>query len=121
MARKRKLSSTSIRATDGSRDHSFDMGDIVTESSITSTIKGFFESIAGSAPDPTNTVINGATVQSKPFLARILADVASQAPRLGENIGLIHSLVDTTLFDGGLVDDRQYQVTIPTAQQFDGV
>ena len=94
----------------GVSDRPFDTDDIHTESNITNTIKGFFESIAGSAPDPTNTVINGATVQSKPFLARVLADIASQAPRLGENIGLIHSLIDTKLFDGGLVDDRQYQV-----------
>ncbi|ETI20690.1 hypothetical protein G647_07032 [Cladophialophora carrionii CBS 160.54] len=110
MARKRKLSSTSAGAMDGLRDHPFDLDSVHTESKITSTIKSFFESIAGSGPDPTNTVINGATVQSKPFLARVLADIASQAPRIGENLGLIHSLVDTTLFDGGLVDDRQYQM-----------
>ncbi|KAJ9612991.1 hypothetical protein H2200_002932 [Cladophialophora chaetospira] len=111
MARKRKLSSSSINnAMDGSHDRSFDFGDAHAESKITSTIKGFFESIAGSGADPTNTVINGATVQSKPFLARVLADIASQAPRIGENLGLIQSLVDTTLFDGGLVDDRQYQM-----------
>lgn len=95
---------------DGSRDLSFDAGGAHPESKITYSIKSFFESIAGSTPDPTNPVINGATVQSKPFLARMLADIASQAPRIGENVGLIHSLVDTTLFDGGLVDDRQYQV-----------
>ena len=95
---------------DGSRDRSFGFEDAQAESKVTSSIKAFFESIAGSSPDPTNTVINGTTVQSKPFLARVLADIASQAPRIGENLGLIHSLVDTTLFDGGLVDDRQYQV-----------
>ncbi|EXJ55141.1 hypothetical protein A1O7_08066 [Cladophialophora yegresii CBS 114405] len=110
MVRKRKLSSTSISAMNGSRDHPSDLDPVHTEFKITSTIKGFFESIAGSGPDPTNTVINGATVQSKPLLARVLADIASQAPRIGENLGLIHSLVDTTLFDGGLVDDRQYQM-----------
>src|ERR1700748_1624593 len=106
MARKRKLSSTFLHAMDGSRNHPFASDDTHTESKITSTIKSFFESIAGSGSDPTNTVINGATVQSKPILARVLADIASQAPRVGENIGLIHSLADTTLFDGGLVDDR---------------
>lgn len=79
-------------------------------SKLTATIRGLFESIAGSAPDPTNPVTNGASVQSRPFLARVLADIASQAPRLGENIGLISSLVDTKLFDGGMVDDRMYQV-----------
>lgn len=81
-------------------------------SKLTSTIRGLFESIAGSSPDPTNPVINGASVQSRPFLARVLADIASQAPRLGENIGLIHSLVDTKLFDGGMVDDRKYQASV---------
>ncbi len=111
MARKRKLSATSLDAMDGSRNLPFHPDDEVSGSKISGTIKAFFESIAGSAPDPTNPVINGASVQSRPFLARVLADTASQAPRIGENIGLIHSLVDTTLFDGGLVDDRQYQVS----------
>lgn len=82
---------------------------------ISNTIKSFFESIAGSAPDPTNPVVNGTTTKSTPFLARLLADIASQAPRLGENVALIHSLVDTTLFDGGIVDDRQYQVSLTRA------
>ena len=112
MARKRKLSSTSIGDMGSLHGNSFDADAARAESKITSTIKGFFESITGSAPDPTNTVINGATIQSKPFLARVLADIASQGSRIGDNIGLIHSLVDTTLFDGGLVDDRQYQVGI---------
>ncbi|KIW99798.1 uncharacterized protein Z518_10726 [Rhinocladiella mackenziei CBS 650.93] len=110
MARKRKLSATSLNAMDGVRDLPFDSDDDAGGSRLTSAIKSFFESIAGSGSDPTNPVINGATVQSRPFLARILADIASQAPRIGENIGLIHSLVDTKLFDGGLVDDRQYQM-----------
>ena len=112
MARKRRLSATSINAMDGSRDLPFDSDDEPAGSRISSAIRGFFESIAGSTPDPTNPVINGTSVQQRPFLARLLADIASQAPRLGENIGLIHSLVDTKLFDGGVVDDRQYQVCI---------
>ncbi|EXJ93786.1 hypothetical protein A1O1_02179 [Capronia coronata CBS 617.96] len=95
---------------DGPRDLLLDSDEGVAGSRITGAIRGFFESIAGSGTDPSNPVINGASVQARPFLARLLADVASQAPRLGENIGLIHSLVDTTLFDGGLVDDRQYQM-----------
>lgn len=110
MARKRKLSASDLDAMNGSHNIPFDSDDEDAGSRVTSTIRGFFESIAGSTPDPTNPVINGATVQTRPFLARLLADIASQAPRIGENIGLIHSLVDTTLFDGGLVDDRQYQV-----------
>ena len=87
-----------------------DAGDDATSSRLFGAIKGFFESIAGSGSDPTNPVVNGASVESRPLLARLLADIASQAPRLGENAALIHSLVDTRLFDGGLVDDRQYQV-----------
>ena len=98
---------------DGSRHHPFHLGDEPTDSKLTRTIRGFFESISSSTPDPTDPVINGATVQSRPLLARLLADIASQAPRLGQNIGLIHSLVDTKFFDGGLVDDRQYQVSSP--------
>lgn len=95
---------------EASSDLLLDEVDNRTHAKLTSTVKAFFETIAGSGPDPTNPVINGASVQSRPFLARVFADIASQAPRLGENIGLIHSLVDTTLFDGGIVDDRQYQV-----------
>lgn len=94
------------------QDFPYDRDDASAGSKLTATIKGLFESIAGSGADPTNPVINGATVQSRPFLARVLADIASQAPRLGENLGLIHSLVDTKLFDGGMVDDRQYQVCV---------
>lgn len=113
MARKRKLSATSINAMDASRDAPSHADDHEAGSRIASSIKSFFESIAGSAPDATNTVINGASVQQRPFLARLFADIASQAPRLGQDVGLIHSLVDTTLFDGGIVDDRQYQVCPP--------
>jgi hypothetical protein len=110
MARKRKLSSTSINNMGDARTPDAPIRDAHSESRITSTIRGFFESIAGSGSDPTNSVINGTTVQQRPFLARILADIASQAPRIGQNIGLIQSLADTTLFDGGIVDDRQYQM-----------
>jgi hypothetical protein len=110
MARKRKLSATSMNAMDGSHDMSFEKTEQGPGHKLTSSVRAFFESIAGSAPDPTNPVINGTAIQSRPFLARVLADIASQAPRLGEDIGLINSLVDTTLFDGGIVDDRQYQV-----------
>ncbi|KIW81777.1 hypothetical protein Z517_04803 [Fonsecaea pedrosoi CBS 271.37] len=110
MARKRKISSTSLNAMDGSREFPSSLGDDYTGSRISTTIRSFFESIAGSNSASTSTVINGATVQSRPLLARVLADVASQAPRIGENLGLLGSLVDTTLFDGGLVDDRQYQM-----------
>lgn len=84
------------------------------QSSFSDTIKGFFESIAGNASNSANPVINGATVKSKPLLARVIADLASQAPRLGENAALFQSLIDTKLFDGGLVDDRQYQVSLRT-------
>ncbi|EXJ92051.1 hypothetical protein A1O3_00601 [Capronia epimyces CBS 606.96] len=95
---------------DGPRDVQFGSDDEASGSKFTSTIKSFFERIAGSGSDPTNPVINGASIQSRPLLARLFADIASQAPRISENIGLIHSLVDTTLFDGGIVDDRQYQM-----------
>jgi hypothetical protein len=93
-----------------SQDIGHDLNGQGPSSRIANSVRGFFESIAGSGSDPTNPVINGASVQERPFLARILADIASQAPRLGENLGLIHSLVDTKFLDGGIVDDRQYQV-----------
>lgn len=111
MARKRKISVTSIDAMEGHREVQFDSDhNGVGVVKVATTIKAFFESITGTASDPTNTVINGATTQSKPLLAKVLTDIASQVPRLGEDISLIHSLADTTLLDGGIVDDRQYQV-----------
>ncbi|KIV87049.1 hypothetical protein PV11_02620 [Exophiala sideris] len=110
MARKRKISATSIDAMEGSRELQFASDHNGVGVKVASTVKAFFESIAGTGSDPTNTVINGATIQSRPFLARMLADIASQVPRLGGDISLIHSLADTTLFDGGIVDDRKYQM-----------
>jgi len=79
---------------------------------LTRSVKCLFERVAGSGlPDPTNPVINGATTTSKPFLRNLLADIVSQGSRLGENIGLVASLADTKLFDGGIVDDSKYEVS----------
>ena len=80
---------------------------------LTRGVKKFVEGVAsGGAPDPTDPVINPTTTPSKPLLSRLIADIVSQVPRFGEDAGLVTSLVDTTLFDGGIVDDRQYQVSL---------
>lgn len=73
-------------------------------------LKGLFEKVAGKKPDPTYPVINGATVPPKPVLKDLLADLASQSGRWVSNIGLVGSLADTKWMDGGIVDDRKYQM-----------
>jgi hypothetical protein len=59
---------------------------------------------------PTNPVVNGATPQPRNFLRNLISDIASQGPRAGADISLIASLAETAVFDGGLADDKKYQV-----------
>ena len=78
------------------------------------TLKNAVSGLFGSnRPDPTNPVVNGATAATtpKPALGNFFRGLASQSGRLGENIGLISSFVDTELFNGGYIDDRKYQVS----------
>ncbi|KAK5938503.1 hypothetical protein PMZ80_009474 [Knufia obscura] len=77
---------------------------------VSQFLKGLFEKVAGRAPDPTYPVINGATAPPKPVLKDLIADVASQSGRWLSDVGLIGSLADTKLLDGGMVDDRKYQM-----------
>src|SRR5271168_126439 len=77
---------------------------------ISRSLRGLINSLTGSgASDPTNPVVNGATPPPKQFLRGLLSDVASQGGRLTQNLGLLASLAESTLFDGGLLDDKQYQ------------
>ncbi|KAK5077874.1 hypothetical protein LTR64_003725 [Lithohypha guttulata] len=78
--------------------------------SISGFLKGIFEKVAGKAPDPTYPVINGATSNSRPVLKGFISDIASQSGRWVSDVGLIGSFADTKLFDGGVVDDRNYQM-----------
>lgn len=77
---------------------------------ITSFLKGLFARVAGSPPDPSYPVINGATAPPKPVLKNLISDIASQSGRWVSDIGLIGSLADTKIFDGGMADDRKYQM-----------
>lgn len=72
--------------------------------------KGLFEKVVGRKPDPTYPVINGATPPPRPVLKDLLADFASQSGRWATNFGFLTSLTDTKLLDGGVVDDRKYQL-----------
>lgn len=84
-------------------------------------VRGFFHRIAGSnTPDLTNPVINGTTTPETPFLTRLVADIESQKDRLGADAGLLSSLAHTTLLDGGIVDDRKYQVSLITISMIKG-
>lgn len=78
--------------------------------SVVLFFKGLFERVAGRTPDPTYPVINGATPPPRPVLKDLLSDFASQSGRWASNFGFLSSLTDTKLFDGGVVDDRKYQL-----------
>ena len=76
---------------------------------LKNAVSGLFSS---NKPDPTNPVLFGAieATRPKPALGDFFRGIASQTGRLGENVGLISSFLDTELFNGGYVDDRKYQV-----------
>jgi hypothetical protein len=77
---------------------------------LKNAVSGLF---ASNTPDPTNPVLNGASIATKPkpALGDFFRGIASQSGRLGENVGLISSFIDTELFSGGYADDRKYQVS----------
>lgn len=112
--RKRKLSASFLEV-ESSREISSIAAPPSPESklaNLTRSVRGIIERITSNgSPDPTNTVINGATTQSKPFLRNLFKDLQSQGSRLGENLGLVSSIADAAIFNGGLSDDRQYQVS----------
>lgn len=76
------------------------------------SIRGVFSNMAGG--DQTNEVINGATPEPSNFLttaSRIYSTVSSQIPRLPENLGLAASIARTKLLNGGMTDDKKYEVS----------
>lgn len=77
---------------------------------ISEFFKALLEKVAGKTPDPTYPVINGATPVTRPVLKDLYSSIASQSGRWASNLGLLGSLSDTKFLDGGVVDDRKYQM-----------
>lgn len=78
---------------------------------VTRGLRGLVEKAPGTQPDPTNPVLNGPSAATdKPWLKGLLADLATQLPRANADIGLVASIFNSKIFDGGLVNDRTYQV-----------
>jgi hypothetical protein len=82
--------------------------DVSGLATIANAVKGLFSR----TPDPTQTIIGGASevLVPKPVIGDFIKGVSSQAGRIGDNVGLISSFADTALFHGGYVDDKKYQV-----------
>jgi hypothetical protein len=75
-------------------------------------IRGIFSNIGGA--DQTSEVINGATPEPSNFFSTAssaLSTIGSQLPRLPENIGLLASIARTKFFNGGIVNDKHYEVS----------
>jgi hypothetical protein len=75
-------------------------------------VRGLFSNIGGG--NETNEVINGATPEPTNFFSNAshaFTSISSQLPRLSEDVGLIASIARTKLFKGGIVDDKEYQVS----------
>lgn len=77
---------------------------------ISHFLKGIFEKVAGRKPDPAYPVLNGATPSPNPVVKNLFNDILSQSGRWSSNIGLAGSLADSKFLDGGVVDDRKYQM-----------
>lgn len=78
--------------------------------SVSHFFKDLFDKVAGRSPDPSYPVINGATPSPRPMLKDLYSSLASQSGRWASNFGLLGSLSDTKFLDGGVVDDRKYQM-----------
>lgn len=77
-------------------------------------IRGIFSNIGGG--DQSNEVINGATPEPSDLLSTAssaFTTLRSQLPRLPENVGLIASIARTKVFNGGVVNDKNYEVSDP--------
>lgn len=61
-------------------------------------------------------IINPTTPPRTGVLQSFFQDVTSQGNRIGADISLLASLLDIEK-NGGLVDDRKYQVTLPAPCQ----
>ncbi len=82
-------------------------------SNLSKRVRELIGSITGSGADAeVSPVINGADappgILSK--LGNLLQDVKSQGGRFTENFGLLASIAETSIFEGGFADDRKYQV-----------
>lgn len=80
------------------------------EGGIAHLFRTLLHRLTDAQPDLTNPVINGATQLPKPVLKRLMQEIASQADRWTSNMALTTSTVGTKLLDGGVVDDRKYQM-----------
>lgn len=119
MAKKRKHSSSHVVVEEPREAPSIRTPPPPPESSSWSkSIRGVIGSITGSGNDfEISPVVNGATPAPRHFLSKLLSDVKSQGGRFTENFGLLASLAETTLFEGGLADDRKYQVGATSIQE----
>lgn len=80
-------------------------------SEFTRAVKGLVRRVVDpNRPDPSNPVINGASGGQRSWLRNLIADIATQVPRIGANVDLLSSIADTKIFDGSIVNDRDYQV-----------
>lgn len=112
-SRKRKLSTASLEVpTDRGRSPPGRRSPSPNPASGFATLANAVKGLFSSSEDPTDPVINGAsdTAKPKPWIGDAIRDVVSQRGRLQDNISLFSSFVDTSLFDGGYVDDKKYQV-----------
>jgi hypothetical protein len=77
-------------------------------------VKKMFQRITSTATsdNDNSSVINGATPAPRRFFRNFLHDISSQDGRLGDNFSLLASFAESKLFSGGLLDDRQYQVSL---------
>ena len=112
-SKKRKLASTDLdrdNPASPSRNPAPESG----LANLSRSMAGLLSKLTGggssSQPTSIDPVINGATGQHRSFLRNLISDLASQAPRVGDDAALIASIADTKLFQGGLADDRKYQV-----------
>ncbi len=74
-------------------------------------VRGIFSNIGGAGQ--TNEVVNGATPEPSNFFSTAssaFSTLGSQLPRLSEDVGLLASIARTKLFNGGLVNDKNYEV-----------
>lgn len=114
-AKKRKLSSDGLAPPSPPGDMYIFQRSPSPESGLAKwscNIRGMFSNIGGG--DQTREVINGATPEPSSFLStasNAFSTLSSQLPRLPEDVGLLTSIARTKLFNGGVVDDKRYEVS----------
>ena len=112
-ARKRKLSQSTLQVPEVPRNVRERSASPAPGPSGLATIANAVTGLFTSKPDLTNPVVAGASdsVAPKPFIGNFLKGVASQASRIGDDVGLMSSFIDTELLHGGYADDKKYQVS----------